>query len=132
MCRLAMEREGSLSLVGLSNEWDSEPSIRDRLRAGDPLISEVSDRTMDIKMVAKFKSVLLPIIARMAETPNHKLPGVDDLRDQIGAVLDMNKREVVESDVARWGWLIRKCLGCSKLKIRRQEVAVAPLLENER
>ena len=111
-------------LTNLAQEWDGCDHIRDQLRSGKPLFAEVSDKQVDINCPSSYKYVLLPILTRMYQSPLKKLPAVDDLRNEVAAVLEMNKRDPDASDVVKTAWLIRKYLGFVKMKCRRQEVSI--------
>ncbi|CAE7428191.1 ANK3 [Symbiodinium microadriaticum] len=98
------------SLAGLGREWEATPEIRDSLREGKPLIHEVSEKQVDIKLPSKFSAVIKPILVRMAAA-DKKMPGVDALRAEIQTVLDLTKRlSNDEGEIDKYTWLIRKQL----------------------
>ncbi|CAE7891387.1 ANK3 [Symbiodinium necroappetens] len=100
----------SCSLAGLAKEWEATPEIRNSLREGKPLIHEVSEKQVDIKLPSKFSAVIKPILVRMAAA-DKKMPGVDALRAEIQSVLDLTKRlSNDEGEIDKYTWLIRKQL----------------------
>ena len=116
------------SLAGLGREWEATPEIRDSLREGKPLIHEVSEKQVDIKLPSKFSAVIKPILVRMAAA-DKKMPGVDALRAEIQTVLDLTKRlSNDEGEIDKYTWLIRKQLTFIKAKCRRREVSIVPCL----
>ncbi|CAE7247153.1 ANK3 [Symbiodinium sp. CCMP2592] len=113
------------SIDGLGKEWEAIPDIRNSLREGKPLIHEVSEKQVDIKLPSKFKLLIKPILVRM-HAADKKMPGVDPLRAEIKTVLDLTKRlSNEESEIDKYTWLIRKQLTFIKAKCRRREVSTA-------
>eukprot|EP00439_Symbiodinium_sp_Y106_P021471 s6537_g2.t1 len=113
-----------VSLQGLAAEWDAIPAVRDRLRAGGSLIAEVSSKNVDIQTPCAFGDVLEPILVRMRESAK-QLPNIEALREQVSALLEMNKRDPEETVVQKSSWLLKKQCVFVKMKVRRMEVSVA-------
>ena len=110
-------------LRGLAAAWDSTPSLRASLRANEPLIKEVSEKLVDIRMASKHACLLTPILERMVNGPEKKVPNIDQLRAEVREVLAMNKQDPDIQTVEKCAWHIRKNLGFVKLKTRRREVS---------
>ena len=109
-------------LEGLAGEWDAIPTIRMRLRSGQPLIAEVSEKQVDIK-ISKYSDILEPLLKRIAVVPHRRLPGIDGLRVELGALLDLSKRTPEVQEVQKYAWMIKKTLAFVKMKCRRNEVS---------
>ena len=114
-------------LQNLAIQWDETASVRDRLRENLDPMSEVSEKQVDIK-IGKFKDLLLPILRRMSTSNGCKLPAVEELRSELAALMEFSKRAVVDADIQKWAWMIRKNLGFIKLKCRRNEVSCVSCL----
>ena len=110
-------------LRGLAAAWDSTPSLRASLRANQPLIQEVSEKLVDIRMASKHAYLLIPVLERMVKGPKKKVPNIEQLRVEVREVLVMNKQEPDTTTVEKCAWHIRKNLGFVKLKTRRREVS---------
>ena len=115
------------NIGGLAEAWDQCPDIRDSLRAGNALLSETSEKNVDMKTPIKYRSVIQPVLQRMAESAK-KMPSIEDLRSEISRLLEICKRDPEVAEVDRCCWLLRKQLGYIKMKCRRAEVSVASLL----
>lgn len=70
----------------------------------------------------------------MALTAKRPVPGIDQLKDEIQSLLQMNKRgtDFDWDDVAKAGWCLRKLCGFVKAKCRRHEVSTATRLTLKR
>ena len=124
-----MASEVECNIDGVASIWGACPQIRERLRAGYPLIAEVSDKSVDVKTPSTYHYVLTPLLEKMREA-DKKLPGVDALRAEIALVLTNNQRQCDETDpdVIKWGWMARKQLVFIKMKCRRLEVSIVTRL----
>ena len=124
-----MASEVECTIDGMASIWDACPQIRERLRAGHPLISEVSDKCVDVKTPSTYHFVLEPLLEKMKDA-NKKLPSVDALRVEIAEVLTNNNRqhEATDPEVIKWAWLVRKQLVFIKMKCRRLEVSIVTRL----
>ena len=111
---------GALDLTGLAATWDGVPAIRQRLRGGEPLFAQVSERNLDIRTPSAYVAVLKPILKIMREN-NKKLPSIDGLREEVKHVYQLNQREIVSSDVDHVAWNLRKYAGFVKMKCRKQQ-----------
>ena len=112
---------------GMGQEWDGIPEVRDRVRGGGPVLDPRSKpKTVDISHCAMNHQLLAPLASRIC-LAERKVPNVDDLRDEVAALLTMNKRQgedliVLVEDTAKH----LKTLCCFlKTKVRRKEVSVA-------
>ena len=105
-------------LTGLAATWDGLPEIRQRLRNGEALFSEVSERNFDIRTPSAYVAVMKPILTIMRET-GKKLPSIDAVRDEVRAVDTLNKRELVAHDVDKVSWNLKKYAGFVKMKCRK-------------
>ncbi|OLP96518.1 hypothetical protein AK812_SmicGene21242 [Symbiodinium microadriaticum] len=92
-----MASEVECTIDGMASIWDACPQIRERLRAGHPLISEVSDKCVDVKTPSTYHFVLEPLLEKMKDA-NKKLPSVDALRVEIAEVLTNNNRQHEATD----------------------------------
>ena len=108
-------------LDGLSGEWDAIPSIRQRMREGGVLIAEVPDKNVDLKTTSKYNDVLAPVLKRMREVANRKLPAIEFIREEVFKLLQLSKREPEEKHVIEFSRVIRKNLSFVKMKARRNE-----------
>ena len=107
---------GQLDLTGLGAVWDGEPT----LRTGGALFSEVSEKNLDLRTPSAHAPVLKPILVLMKEN-NKKLPSIDALREEVKAVYQLNKREIVSSEVDHAAWGLRKYAGFVKMKCRKSQ-----------
>ena len=105
-------------MTGLAATWDGLPEIRQRLRNGEALFSEVSERNFDIRTPSAYVAVMKPILTIMREN-GKKLPSIDAVRDEVRAVYTLNKRELVAHDVDKVSWNLKKYAGFVKMKCRK-------------
>ena len=126
-----------VEICGLAKDWDAVPEIRTQLRQGGLLIHPETKKKIVVKTAALNRSVLEPILLKMsrfsAEANDGKcspLPGVEDIREEVNALMDMNKREVDFETVDREAWTVKRFLAFIKLKIRKREVSQEPCLES--
>ena len=118
-----------LDLTNLSQEWDSQDEIRDRLRKGEGLL--VEGKGEDIPSVLAVLPVLQPFITRMSLTTTRPLPPVETLREEVETIYLRNQRVLNGEnapDVVGISWRIRKLLAFTKMKARRGEVSHVPHL----
>ena len=115
-------------MEGVAAAWDAISDVRTRVREGHDLIREVSDKNQDLKTASTYGDILKPILQRMRDHPDTKLPNIDRLREEVTSFLQGCKKEPQETDVHRFSWLIRKNVGFVKLKCRRLEVSTASQL----
>ena len=113
------------NLSGLAGEWEETASVRARMKNGEDLIREFSEKQVDLRTPAKYNDILKPILARMMVATKAKLPSIDALREQVEVFMQACKRDPNTADVDKFAWLIRKNLGFVKLKVRRLEVSTA-------
>ena len=146
-----MAHEASATdIAGVAKEWDSYMDIRNRLRGeengkGEKVgkckkdekdekeggtILAPGPTCQDISTSVKQKCFLEPLLSKMAVTEKRPVPGIDQLKDEIQTLLQMNKRgtDFDWDDVAKAGWCLRKLCGFVKAKCRRREVSTATRL----
>lgn len=115
-----------MDLSTLASEWDSEQSLRTRLRQGSTVLHPDSGKGEDIGTSIKNQDLLIPLLTRMAVAPKRALPGIEPLREGISALLTLNKRPPKPEDwddIMATAWRLRFLLGFIKMKVRRQEVS---------
>ena len=116
-------------ISGVGVEWDSDLSLRERVRDGGPVLHpQTPEKQEDNKVCMKNADILMPLLVRMAALPNRPLPTMDDLRDEVAAFLTLNKRDGPEcvGMVELTVHTLKKLLGFIKAKTRRHEVSTAP------
>ena len=119
-----------VDISGLASQWDADPEIRGRLREGGFLIHPETNKKILIKTASLNKGVLQPLLEMMAPASGDAnggkcspSPGVEEIREEVKALLDMNKRQVDFETVDREAWTIQRFLAFIKLKIRKREVS---------
>ena len=115
-----------MDLSTLASEWDSEQSLRKRLREGSSVLHPDSGKGEDIGTSIKNQELLIPLLTRMSVAPKRALPGIDPLREGISALLTLNKRPPKPEDwddIMATAWRLRFLLGFIKMKVRRKEVS---------
>ena len=130
MSAVSLEEESGLDIAGISLVWDADLELRSRLRNGGPFMHPQSDSKVDNQTCIFNTEVLMPLIARMTLNAERKLPGVADLRTEMQACYEANKRKDNPEDSAAIvsdSWHIRKLLSHVKAKVRRSEVSTEPL-----
>lgn len=111
---------------GLRDEWDSTEFLRNKLRAGEALLSgNLSD--FSINRCVLNVDVMTPVVTRSTAC-GHKRPEVESLRLEVENLYSMNQREADESHTDDMAWEIRKLLTFIKRKAQRREVSMAPRL----
>ena len=121
----------ALDLESLASEWDSDPTIRTRLREKGPILHPESGAGEDINTCVLNKELLVPLIFRMSTLQGKPLPGIHDLHAAIEGVLTLNQRPPKAEDydiIIAAAWRIRFLLGFLKMKCRRHEVSKVPCL----
>ena len=116
--------ERGMEIQDLASVWDSSPDVRARLRGGQFIMHPHSGLNCDNSVCVLNKALLMPILSGMFAS-NRKLPCVQDLRREITACYELNKRAgpEVNQSVAGDGIHIRKLLSFVKAKCRREEVS---------
>lgn len=115
------------NIDGVAQQWDSYTDISRRLRDGGPLLDPMTVKNReDIKTCALNFALLAPLLEQVREA-NRKLPSIDDLRDEVAAIFQINKRQGQDAlqlvdDTARH---LKKLLVFIKTKVRRTEVSTA-------
>ncbi|CAE7368184.1 unnamed protein product, partial [Symbiodinium pilosum] len=95
------------------------------MREGGVLIAEVPDKNVDLKTTSKYNDVLAPVLKRMREVANRKLPAIEFIREEVFKLLQLSKREPEEKHVIEFSRVIRKNLSFVKMKARRNEPSEA-------
>ena len=116
--------ERGTDITDVAQLWDSAPDIRARLRNGEFIMHAQSGLNCDNSVCVLNKSLLMPILAGMFAA-DRKLPCVNDIRRELGACYELNKRvgPEVDSSIAGDSIHIRKLLSFVKAKCRREEVS---------
>ena len=124
-----MPAMSGVDVTGLSAEWDSSFEIRDRLRAGGSLIHPSTNDRIVVKTTAVNAAVLEPVLLMMAQSRSAAAddgkslpsPAVEEIREEIKAVLELNKQEVTFSIIDKPAWIIKKFTAFLKLKVRKRD-----------
>ena len=104
----------------VSKVWDSIPQVRARLRSGQTLFPEASDKNQDLRTPSQNVDLMRPLIQKMADHAK-KLPSINALREEVRAVHLMNHREVDAVTVEGPSWSLRKYCGYVKMKARKRD-----------
>ena len=116
----------TLDLDTLSTEWDSDATLRERMRSGGTILHPSSGGGEDIPTCVHNKELLLPLLTRMATSEKKSMPSIHDLHTAVEGLLTLNKRapkpEDFDENMAS-SWRIRFLLGFIKMKARRREVS---------
>ena len=117
--------ERGMDITDMAQQWDAAPDVRARLRGGDFIMHPQSGLNCDNSICVLNKSLLMPILSGMFAS-DRKLPCVNDLRREIAACYDLNKRvgPEVDQSIAGDGIHVRKLLSFVKAKCRRGEVSI--------
>lgn len=118
--------KSALDLETLSSEWDSDPTIRERMRDKVGMLHPDSSSGEDIPTCVLNKELLIPLLSRMSMTEKKPLPGIHDLLASVESLLTLHKRPPKPEDFddnMALSWRIRFMLGFVKMKARRQEVS---------
>ena len=83
-------------MAGLAAEWDAVEEVRARVRDGGFLEDTSCGADPSNRAAVLNAAVVLPMLVRLASTPNQKLPAVDSLRIECKTFYDLNSREVSE------------------------------------
>ena len=120
---------GFTNIENVFKEWDDSEELRDRLREGGPVLPTPAGQ--DITTCIKNSILLTPLLARMSSDGKRTVPSIDQLKEEIEALLRKNKRGVDTEgvDVPKCGWALRKLCGFIKMKARRREVSTATSLQ---
>ena len=119
------------AISGVGREWDQIPEIKTRLlEGGNPLAPDTPQKQEDNNVCVMNKDLLLPVLQRMSLLPKRPIPAIDDLRDEVSALLTLSKRTgadiiTVIEDTAQ---TIKKLVVFAKAKTRRKEVSTATCL----
>ena len=126
-------------IEGISKEWDSYASLRERLRGEEvgPDGKTLPGRILaefpccaDISTCCKHKEFLEPILTKMAQNTHRCVPGIDQLKIELQELMKLNKRVDTDWDeLDKAAWCIRKLAGFVKMKCRRREVSAVTGLQ---
>ena len=113
----------AFDLTELSKAWDEVESIRESLRAGNPLL-KVSKTGCDssIHECKENFEVLTPLLHRLFAC-RLKLPEIQPLRVEIEDTYTKSNREVPESQIDDDAWDLRTMLRFIKRKANRSDVS---------
>ena len=105
---------------GLGSEWDGLDVVRDRLRAGKPLVVQPKTKGKDatIPECTSNSDVLLPALQRLFVS-QLKLPDIESLREEVNIVYSKNQRQAKEDEIDDAAWDLRKMLRFIKRKANR-------------
>ena len=119
-------RATDVDVDGLATEWDQAEDIRQRLRDNGLLIHPETKDKIVVKTTSLNNTVLIPILHRMARLDLGKAapsPAVEDLREEVKALMDMHKRQTDFKTIDDMAWTVRKFVAFLKLKIRKTDVS---------
>ena len=121
-------------ITGLASQWENHPEIRSRLRNGGCLLHPETKEKIVVKTASLNGPVLSPICEMMAafqeimeEGKIAPSPAVENLHEEVKALMDMGKQEVTFKEIDKVAWTIRKFIAFLKLKIRKREVSLERL-----
>lgn len=119
---------GFTNIEDVSLEWDGNPEIRERLRDGGQALPNPAGQ--DITTCVKNSVLLVPLLNRMSSEKKRTVPSIDQLIDELEALLQKNKRgvDLGGEDIPKCAWALRKLCGFVKMKARRREVSTAARL----
>lgn len=109
--------------AALPKEWDDVETIRERLRAGNTLVSTAGGPSVKITRCVANSDVLIPVLAQIGA--GARLAEVDGLREAVAATYQSNSRDVQDSVVDDDAWAIREMVAFIKRKAHRQEPSLA-------
>ena len=113
--------------AGLRLEWDTSESLRERMRAGLPLLNGTMNE-YSVSRCCLNLDILTPLLVRSFSC-SHKRPEVDGLREEVTNFLSMNHRsDSTEDEVDDAAWELRKIVTFIKRKAQRKEVSTALFL----
>lgn len=119
---------GFTNIEDVALEWDANPELRERLRDGGQALPTPAGQ--DITTCVKNSVLLVPLLTRMSSVKKRPVPSIDQLKDELEALLQKNKRGVDfgGEDIPKCAWALRKLCGFVKMKVRRREVSTAARL----
>lgn len=120
--------DAPVDVTGASHIWDSVEDLRRPLRAGKGLLHEKTGDGCDNATCILNATLLEPLLHMMFDQNHMKLPEVDQLRDEILRVCELNGQNVGDDQLAKDSWTIKKHLGHVKRKARRRELPRDPQL----
>jgi len=133
---MARETPARVDCSGLALQWDASPEIRQRLRSGETLIHPATKDKILIKTASLNGPVLQPVCELMANLRDSlgdgkipPSPAVEDLREEVKALVEMGKQDVTFGVVDKAAWNVRKFIAFVKLKIRKREVSTESFWE---
>ncbi|CAL1164576.1 unnamed protein product [Cladocopium goreaui] len=80
-----------MNCLGLAKEWESNPVIRDRLRSERKLLVHGLDQPYckaNRKNCVSNADVLGPVLSRLGKHPKKRLPHMDALQLEVGALVE--------------------------------------------
>lgn len=118
----------ALDVGGVWKEWDTDEEMREAFRTEASILE--GPCSTDISTSVKYRYFLIPCLQRMAIHPDRQLPPVDQLKEELDALLKHNKQgmETEFMDISNKAWAIKKLCGFVKAKTRRKEVSTATRL----
>ena len=112
-----------LNIDDIHLEWDADAELRQRLLDGGSVMAP-GPCCEDISTCLKNRSLLAPILFRMASNESRKVPPIDPLLEEIQRLLSRAKRAEVDSElISKSAGAIKKLCGFVKMKCRRREVS---------
>ena len=114
---------GLMDVLDLAIEWDACEEVRERLRAGGPLLHPEGGAGEDIKTCTLNKDLLVPMLLRMVKSPKKGHPPIDGLREEIAKLMNKCKRVPVPDfdEMQKLAWRLRHLVCFVKTKARRKE-----------
>lgn len=115
-----------MNCTGLALEWDQCGELRDRLRQGQDLFihpKKVGICLANRQNAVENACVLRPVLQRLSESPNYKLPAQDDLKREVHMLFDkVGLTTKGKEDVAKNAIEIKRMCGFIKRRAHRGEV----------
>lgn len=122
------------SISGIAREWDAIEDVKARLLdGGAPLDPKTPSKTVDNSVCMMNQALLEPILQRMSLLPKRPIPTIDDLRDEVSALMTLSKRQGsdIVAVVEEAAQTIKRLLVFVKAKTRRWEVSTATWLNQQ-
>ena len=115
-----------MNCLGLAKEWESNPVIRDRLRSERKLLVHGLDEPYckaNRKNCVSNADVLGPVLSRLGKHPKKRLPHMDALQLEVGALVEKcGITSLGDKSVYKHSMELKQLAGLVKRKANRHEV----------
>ena len=122
---------------GLSLEWDNNPSVRERIRAGQrlllphPIMNETDGQVDRSVHNARYnKVVLIPALQRWGQHEDLATPSVDYLYVEVDKLYKSSMRnDMTVKEIHNEAWALRKLMGLVKAQVSKIKPPTEPRLQ---